>query len=59
MNKLYINNERFSIRFCYVMQYYGIKTVGQASQFLNRLPTPTTKLSVNGIYHTEAVYLIR
>ena len=29
-----INNSRFSVRFCAVMKYHGIKTVGKACIFL-------------------------
>jgi hypothetical protein len=38
-----INNERFTIRFCRVMQNLGITTVKQAEKFLGKC-TPTMKL---------------
>lgn len=51
-----ITSARFSEMFCSVMEHYGIKTVGQAKKFLDKLPFPNTKLCY-GTTHTRAVHL--
>ena len=58
MNKLRINNYRFSISFCTVAKTYGLKTVGGAIKFFNNLQSPNTKLYF-GTTHIRALKLIK
>lgn len=45
MNNCKINtNRRFSPRFCDVMEYYNIKTVGRAKLFLTFFDSPNAKV---------------
>ena len=50
MNRLRINNRRFSIQFCTVAKIYGFKTVGSAIKFFNNLECPHVKLYVYDTY---------
>ena len=52
-----IRNSEFSVRFCAVMEYHNIKTVGKAKRFLDNL-NPNTILHF-GTSHTRARYLQR
>lgn len=58
MNRLLINNQRFSIRFCNVAKSYGFKTIGSFSKFLNNLQGPHVKLYYNTA-SIRASYLIK
>ena len=58
MNKLRINNYRFSVRFCTIAKTYGLKTVGGAIKFFNNLQNPNTKLYF-GTTHIRASKLIK
>jgi len=48
--KCRINDSRFSVRFCTVMRYYGIVTVGQAFTLLDRMNHPNKKLAFGTSY---------
>lgn len=50
MNRLKINNSRFSVSLCSIAKTYGFKTVGSFSKFLNNLESPSTKLYYNTTY---------
>lgn len=58
MNRLRINNERFTIRFCIVAKTYGFKTVGSFKRFLDNLESPNVKLYFN-MSHVRALFIIR
>ena len=52
MKKQRINNNRFSVRFCYVMTALGIKTVGQAERFLAQVD-PNCKIQDVRMYRLQ------
>ena len=58
MNRLRINNSRFSIRFCTIARIYGFKTVGSFSKFLYSLESPNVKL-YSHTSHIRASRLIK
>jgi hypothetical protein len=58
MNRLRINNYRFTIRFCTVARTYGFKTIGKFEKFLNGLESPHVKLYF-GTTYMRASRLIR
>lgn len=58
MNRLRINNERFTIRFCTVAKTYGFKTVGSFKRFLDNLSSPHVKLYFNMSY-VRAAFIIK
>jgi len=52
---LKINNERFSVRFCFIMKGLGITTVGSAGKFLNKC-NPCLKIQDTRVHHLLKEY---
>jgi hypothetical protein len=57
INRLQINNYRFSIEFCTIAANYGHKTIGSFEKALKKA-RPTTKWS-NGVSYVRGSRLLR
>lgn len=46
VNRLRINNSRFSVRVCTICEHYGITTVGQLRAMVYKMSSPNAKVCI-------------